>query len=282
MYKNILLCTDGSPGAEPATGCAVWFSRHLGARLRALYVTDVRILEGPLAADISGALGAQPYPGLVPLLQRIQQDKAGAILNAVQARCRSEQVDCQTAHETGTLVGALLEHERQADLVVLGQRGEHAQWHGPLLGSSLERMVRASIKPCLVVAGEFRPVQRLLIAYDGSAESNKALHSGIDLAQALALREISIITVCRREEEESASRFLQEARQLAQDHQIPAATELIHGDPETEILRATAKFQADLVVMGAYGHTRIREFILGSTTTHLIRKTTVPVLLSRG
>jgi nucleotide-binding universal stress UspA family protein len=281
MYQGILLCTDGSPGSDVAADYAIWFARQLGARLHALYVTDIRILEGPLVADISGALGAQPYAGLVPLLQRIQQEKASTTLNAVAARCQAKGVPVTTTHETGPLVSVLLDHERQADLVVLGQRGEHAQWHGEMLGSSVERMLRASIKPCLLAAGEFRPIQHMMIAYDGSAESNQALHAGIDLAPSLAVKQVTIVTVCQRDQEESASKILQEGQQLASDHQVKASTQLVHGHPETELLDLSGKLQADLLVMGAYGHTRIREFILGSTTSHVIRKTKVPVLLSR-
>jgi nucleotide-binding universal stress UspA family protein len=281
MYKNILLCTDGSPAAEVATDYAIWFARQTGARIHVLYITDVRILEGPLLADLSGALGAQPYPALLPQLQQIQREKAGAILAAAKTRCDDAGVACETAHETGTLVQVMLEQEKRADLVVLGQRGEHAPWLPGLLGSSVERMVRASIKPCLVTPEKFRPVTHMLLAYDGSAESRKALQAGIDLARALRI-ELTINTVCERETEEAASKALSEALEQANSHKLRAHAQLSHGNAEAEILKHCEKAGADLIVMGAYGHTRIRELILGSTTSHVLRKAAVPVLLVRG
>ena len=60
MYKDILFCTDGSPAADVAGDYAIWFAKKLGARLRALYITDIRLLEGPWMADLSSAVGAQP------------------------------------------------------------------------------------------------------------------------------------------------------------------------------------------------------------------------------
>ena len=57
--------------------------------------------------------------------------------------------------------------------------------------------------------------------------------------------------------------------------------ETLHGDPEARILELKESIGADLIVMGAYGHTRIREFILGSTTSHVLRKSDVPVLLGK-
>lgn len=120
----------------------------------------------------------------------------------------------------------------------------------------------------------------MLLAYDGSIESNKALHAGIDLAAALGT-EITIVTVCQREQEDIASKALKEAQQQALDHKLKPNVQLVHGNAEMEILNLCEKVGASLIVMGAYGHTRIRELILGSTTSHVLRKASVPVLLVR-
>jgi nucleotide-binding universal stress UspA family protein len=287
MYKRILLCTDGSPNAETAGDYAIWFAQKLGARLQVLYITDIRLLEGPWLADLSGAVGAQPYAALVPKLQELQNEKAATVLAAAEKRCRDAQVGCETVHETGSLMPVMLTNEKRADLVVLGQRGEHAPWLGDMLGSSVERLVRTSIKPCLVTPQPFSPIRRMLIAYDGSIESGKALHAGIDLAPALQA-EVTIVTVCQprsergqRETEEAASKVLNEAAQLAQDHGLKPHAQLVHGHAESEILSLSERDGPTLIVMGAYGHTRIRELILGSTTSHVLHKARVPVLLVR-
>ena len=287
MYRNILLGTDGSAIADTATEYAIWFAKKLRTRLHVLYITDIRILEGPLLADISGALGAQPYAALLPQLREIQRAKSDTILGAAAKRCEKQGVSCELTHETGNLVESILNQEGQADLVVLGQRGEHAQWSRTMLGSSVERVVRASVKPCLVTPEKFREIKHVLLAYDGSAESQKALGTGIDIAQALGA-EATIITVCQprsergqRENEDAASKVLQDGHRLALDRKLKAQAQLLHGNAETEILGAADKFGADLIVMGAYGHTRIRELILGSTTSHVLRNATVPVLLTR-
>ena len=281
MYKSILLCTDGSSAADVAGDHAIWFAKKLGARLRILYITDIRLLEGPWMSDLSGAIGAQPYMALVPQLQQLQREKAATILTAADKRCRDAHVACETAHETGSLVQVMLDYERGSDLVVLGQRGEHAQWSGGLLGSSVERMVRASVKPCLVTPVKFQPVTHMLIAYDGSAESSKALRAGLALAPVLGVK-VTITTVATLGGEDAASEILRNAKQQALDGGVNAHVELLHGDAEAEILQVRETVGADLVVMGAYGHTRIRELILGSTTSHVMRKATVPVLLTRG
>jgi nucleotide-binding universal stress UspA family protein len=280
MYQNILLCTDGSPAADAAAGYAIWFGKKLNARLRALYVTDIRLLEGPWISDFSGAIGAQPYSALLPQLQEIQREKA-TVLASVEKRCRDSGVACETAYDTGSLAQIILDNEGKADMIVLGQRGEHAPWLGGGLGSSVERVVRASVKPCLVTPDKFRQIQHVLIAYDGSEESSKALRAGIALAPVLGAK-VTITTVAALGAEDTASETLHKAKQQALEAGVTADVETLHGDPEAKILELKESVGADLIVMGAYGHTRIREFILGSTTSHVLRKSDVPVLLVRG
>ncbi len=281
MYQTILLCTDGSPSADVATDAAIWLAHKLNARIEALYVTDIRLLEGPWLADLGGALGAQPYAALVPQLEEIQKQKADTILTAVRKKCDALSVPCNLAHETGALASLMLHYETRTDLVVLGQRGEHAQWTGEMLGSSVERLIRASIKPTLVTPSAFRPIQRILIATDGSPGADKALHAGLELASLLHA-EIILLTVCLRDTEEAAGRVLRDAQEEAETRGIKPRIQLVHGEPEIEILRWAAETRADLIVMGAYGHSRLREFVLGSITHQVIRQAEAPVLLARG
>jgi nucleotide-binding universal stress UspA family protein len=280
MFKEILLCTDGSPAARGSAESAVWFAKKLTAHLRALYVTDIRMLEGPLLADLSGALGAAPYPALLSQIKQLEDSKAETIFRAVSGLAGADGVTVTTTHATGSLAHTVLEHEREADLLVLGQRGEHAPWQGDMLGSSVERIVRASVKPCLVVPEEFSPPGHLLIAYDGSTESAKGLQLGLSLATTLNAP-VTLVTACAREHEDEASKILQQAHALATERKLKAHAQLVHDNAETGILHECEEANADLIVMGAYGHTRIRELILGSTTSHVVRKSRVPVLLAR-
>jgi len=280
MIKKILLCTDGSPSAGIAGVYARWLAKKSGATIRALHITDQRLLEGPLLADLSGAFGAQPYAALLPQLEEIHRQKAGIILTNVASLCQAEQIPCETIHVTGTLVHSLIEQEAVADLVVLGQHGEHATWSENMLGSSVESMVRASVKPCLVTPPVFHEPQDLLLAYDGSRGAQLALESAIDWALALGA-EMTIVTVCPQESEAAATASLHAAVARAGERGLKAHPQLLHGHPEAEILTLAESLGADLIVMGAYGHTRIREFILGSTTSHVLRKSRLPVLLVR-
>jgi nucleotide-binding universal stress UspA family protein len=258
---------------------AFWLAKRLGGHVIAAHVSDVRQFEWPLLADISGSIGAQPYQAVLPHIQQYQKDKAGVILESVKETARRRGVACATLHKTGTLTETILEEETNADLVVLGQRGEHAEQTGEMMGSSVERIVRRSVKPCLVTPGKFHEISQLLIAHDGSLHSNKSLSAGLDLASALGLP-VAIVTVAG-DDSMASSTHLEEAVTLARKQGVEFRSQLLKGDAEAEILKFAEEQKTDLIVMGAYGHSRIREFILGSTTSHVIRKSKVPVLLTR-
>lgn len=279
--KTILFCTDGSPAAAGAGRYALWLAGKFHAKIVTLHVTDIRLLEGPLLADLAGALGAQPYPALLARVREMQNDRARTLLDDMAQRCREQGVACEGRHVTGTLIHSILECERDADLVVIGRQGEHAAWQPDLLGSCVERLVRASTKPCLVVPEVFREFRHLLLAHDGSGESLKALQQGLNLAVALDAS-VTVVTACERAEEDAGSLVLQRAHDLARARNLDVHAQLVHENAETAILELAGERSADLIVMGAYGHTRIREWVLGSTTTHVLQKTRLPVWLARG
>jgi nucleotide-binding universal stress UspA family protein len=281
MYSTILLATDGSPCAVAAGQTAAHLGQKLGSAVVALHVTDIRLLEGPLLADLSGAMGAQPYPAWLPQLRAIHAAKAQTILAAAAAQCRAVNVPCETVHETGPLTRTVLHYERRADLVVLGRHGEHAGSHGETLGSNVERFVRRSTQLCWVTPAAYREPRRVLIAHDGSAESTRALEVAVNLAVALGAA-VTLLTACAPGHEDDLAPVLQKGRELAEARGLTTRAQLVHEHPETAILRLAVEIGADLIVMGAYGHTRIREMILGSTTSQVLHRTDTAVLLVRG
>lgn len=279
MRKEILLCTDGSVHSVVAAEYAFWLARRIEGIVRAVHVTDLRLLEMPLLADLSGSIGAQPYQALLPQLKELHAEKARVILESVAEAARKRGVECVTHHRTGRLVETILEQERHADLVVMGERGEHAEHSGDMLGSNVERLVRRSAKPCLVTPGKFDAITRVLAAFDGSDHARHALDRAVELCRALSLR-LTILTVADKNNQEGKA-LLDGAARLACSSGLTPDTKLLEGHADTEIVRFSEAEKIDLIVMGAYGHNRIREFVLGSTTSQVVRKAKVPVMLVR-
>ncbi len=281
MIRRILLCVDGSEHALAAAGYAGRIAAASGAAIEVLHVLDARTLEGPYIADIGGALGAQPYLALMPQMQSIQREKAGRVMEAVKERLGSLGVASEGRIVEGHLVPQVLEREKEADLVILGKHGEHAPYEVDMIGPSVEWIVRRSDKPCLVTPLSERRLERAMVAYDGSVHAKKALVLSFALARDLGL-DLTVVTVCPTDDEKDHWKAVSgEAATLCRGAGVETQVFLRDGYPAPEIAQFISDGEFDLLVMGAYGHTRVREFLVGSTTFELLIRTATPVLLAR-
>lgn len=143
----------------------------------------------------------------------------------------------------------------------------------------MERIVRASHKPCLVTPKEYQPVEKVLIAYDRGKTCQKALRYLEDLSIFKPL-EIHLVTIAN-----NGAKMAKEYLNTAQTKLIKAVymsiCNLLYGDASTEIINYIRKNQINFLIMGAYGHSRIRYLVIGSTTAHMLHSYTIPVILFR-
>ena len=279
--KKLLVCTDGSAYARVCCEYAAWLARRIGASIEVLYVTDLRQFEVPLIADLSGSLGIQPYQAILGQLQDLESKKAKVILedaaNVFESAGLSDQVT--TTHKTGLLVDCLSDYESDEDLVMLGKRGENANFATEHLGSTMERVVRASSRPCLVTSRSFAEPKRVLVAYDGGESCRKGVEFMADSDMFRGL-DVHIVTVVSHSEDD-ALKHLREAEKTMRAGGFSPVCQMLHGDTEEAISSYVTTNDIGMLVMGAYGHSRIRYLIIGSTTTEMIRTCKVPVLLFR-
>ena len=281
MIKSILACTDGSEHGDAASDYAITLARQLKARLCGLHVLDSRMLEGPLMADISGWLGAEPFSAQLTHFRQLMEQKGAAVMASFQTRCAAQGVPAEVKVCTGLPARVILEEEARAELVVLGQQGEHAEWTGDLAGSTVERVTRHSLKPCLVTPIAFQPVTKILAGYDGSGHASRALHEAIELAAALAVPLVILVAAENADEVGPAHEKAEDAMKLARAHECIAAQLVVEGDPGEQLQLKARELGCNLIVIGAYGHSRIRAMILGSTTHQLIAHSQQPVMLVR-
>ncbi|TVR54569.1 MAG: universal stress protein [Puniceicoccaceae bacterium] len=280
--KKLLVCTDGSRYGQVCCEYAAWWAARAGAAVEILYVTDLRQFEVPLVADLSGSLGIQPYQAVLGQLQELENQKASLILD--DARGIFERAGFKGAlkvtHKLGLLVDTLKGENSDCDLILMGKRGENANFATEHLGSSMERVVRSTAKPCLVTSRSFRDLRKILLAFDGGSSAVKAVRF---VAESPVFKdlEIHLVTVAAGEEEDAALKRLREAEKILREAGVEPVVQMLHGVTEDEIARYVTDSAMDMLVMGAYGHSRIRYLIIGSTTAEMLRSCRVPVLLFR-
>ena len=281
---RVLAAIDPSVYAASVTGLAGWSAMRLGAKLELLHVIDRD--PGIAPPDLSGNLSMDTTQALLGELAALDEQRARLaqahgreLLQKLQADVLVPLgINVTTTQRHGGLVETLLDLEHETRLIVIGKRGEHADFAKGHLGSNLERVVRAVHRPVLVAAREFRPIGRFLVAFDGSDTTRTCIEM---ICASPLLRDVECHVLMVGTDDASHREALAWAQVRLTEAGFAPTMHLVQGSADATIARHVDELQADLLVMGAYGHSRIRTMILGSTTTQLLRTCHIPVLLLR-
>ncbi len=284
--KTLLVCTDGSAYAPSLYDHALWAARRLGAAVHVIHLIEPAPLL-PLSADYSGALGAETHARLTSELieldktrTRLAEERGRAVLAAARAHLEAGSLAAGSIREElihARLAETIEQLASTHDLVLLGKRGEEhaADAH---LGHNLERIVRTCAHPVLVASRAFQPIVRFLLAYDGGPAAEKAVAHVVESPLLRGLPCHLLAVGLPGEIRESA--FLAARDRLAAAG-CPVRAELVPGFPAEVIVETVRREHMSLLLMGAYGHGRIRNFFVGSTTADMIRGCPIPLLLFR-
>ena len=279
MIEKILIPTDGSGYSTTALEYGIYVAKRLGAQVTGLHVVDIRLIQGPVFTDISGSIGLPPYQEFLPSIRSGLDERAEGILETFRARCEESGFQPETLKSMGLIDETIIDEGKQADLIVLARRGEHFHLTGGgILGSTAESVVRKSGKPVMVTPETFLEIESMGLAYDGSMPAKNALELAVKLSDA-ASWPLTIIVIT--DDHELEANIIRKLDDFLEPLKIDSETIILRGKEDREIIKFIKEGSIELMVMGAYGHNRLREFILGSTTSHVIRKSTVPVLLTR-
>jgi nucleotide-binding universal stress UspA family protein len=277
MIRHILVPTDGSDNALVAVRYAAALAKESGATLHGLYVVDVKLLEGPFLRDISASLGTAPFVNYQGNIAMILEERGNAALDAFRRVCEEADVKFKTSQATGVVSRVIVEHSELTDMIVMGRGGEHSQWLEGLAGSTTQAVIRRAGRPVLVTNTPLAGRDRLVVAYDGSNNAKEALFTAANLSAEWK----ATLHVLMVGDEDWVNRRIAEAQDYLAAHEIPAEFVGRAGDPSETIVAYAKECGADILVIGAYGHTKVRELVVGSATAYALNRAHCPVLLSR-
>jgi nucleotide-binding universal stress UspA family protein len=280
---TIITCTDGSVYATSVYQHSAWAALRMEADVHVLHMLDPH-RERASMANFSGNLGPDEGDALMQELVQFEESKARlaqargrAILQVAQQEILGAGVNRVTTEQRHGSLVEVLEGIR-SELVVIGKRGESADFAKLHLGANLERVIRASHQPVLVTSRAFAPIERCLIAFDGSASTKKAVAYACQQPLLKGL-ECGLLTVGKPTEAKETELKVAQAQLEKAGYTVSAHMQ--EGEPDKIIPEVIEKEKIQLLIMGAYGHSRIRHLILGSTTTAMVRTCGVPVLMFR-
>ena len=281
--ERILACVDGSVYAGSVAEHAAWAAGRLGAGVDLLQVIGRREAA---SRDRSGRMVAGARRQLLDELAALDAERAKLLhrqgwLDLEEAKTHVEAAgvtDVATTLRHGDLLETIAELEPATRMLVIGKRGEAADFATLHLGSNLERILRATTKPVLVAARAMRPIRRFMVAFDGQSAALKVVDA---ISRSPLFGGLPGVVLTAGAETAAARAALDKACGQLRAGGLAVEGRIIDGAPATVIAEAVEDEDIDLLVMGAYAHSRLRAMVIGSTTSEMIRACRIPIIVAR-
>lgn len=284
--NHIIACIDGSSSSASVCDAAAWAANKVGAPLILLHTLEKSVV--PEYEDFSGTLSLGGREQLLNELTELDEQRSKLALNhgkllLEEARKRAvedgvSETSIRIKQRHGDVLDSLIDLEPEARFFVMGRSGEGHEKRPQAVGSHIESVVRTVTCPLLITVGEFKVPKSFMIAYDGRETADKALER---IAGSELLQDVPCHLVMVGEETEERQAKLANARRILTDRGFAVEASIIQGEIFKVLQTYRDEHGIELVALGAYGHSRVRQFFVGSNTTRMISDSPVPLLIMK-
>jgi nucleotide-binding universal stress UspA family protein len=213
---------------------------------------------------------------------RRDEDEDDSEMQAIRAefdrRCENSGVNGRMVFSTGEIVEETCSHAAVTDLVIVNLSYPPAAQPLARLASGFHDLIQRCPRPVLATPQTVSPLNRALLAFDGSPKAREALFLATYLAGQWHIP-LDVITVS--EDDRSGQETLENARQYLEEHNVKAGYHLKTGVVSQALLELAQELNSDLIVMGGYGLSPVLEVVLGSTVNDVLRESEKPILICR-
>ena len=280
--KNIIACIDGSPMTLATCEASAWIASKINAPLVLLHALDKT--TRPVVSELSGQIGLGSQEELLNELAKLDEARSKVALKhgkllleeAAEWVMNKGISHVEQLQRHGSLLESLIDLENELRVLVIGKLGEE-QDNNKTIGSQLESVIRSIKSHTLVVNAPFSIPTSYLIAFDGSPTSEKLIEKAINTPLLLGL-DCHLVMVDDFAEKSAA---FEKAAIKLKNAGLSVYEDILSGSVDDALLKYQKDHQIGMMVMGAYGHSTLRQFFLGSNTTKVLIKSDVPLLLIR-
>jgi nucleotide-binding universal stress UspA family protein len=267
-YRTILVHVDASPESDSRVAASVSLAERFGAHLIGL---AAEMMQPPVVDPMSGiAMGDWSEIQMEQIRQDLKdaETRFRAMATGVKSEWRAE-LDMPSA----TLATAA----SAADLVIVGSGQGGLNWNATRILAVGDLLMNAG-RPVLILppAATANDFGRILIAWKDRRESRRAIADALPL-----IRVAKQVTLLHVNEGGDEDRSIRDVRSFLERHEVDFDVRIRDGKPaEAEVADEASRVGAELIVAGAYGHTRFREWAFGGVTRGLLTDSPVARLLS--
>lgn len=280
----ILAGIDDSDLSNAVVNTAIWLAKNSQSPLKLLHTiehshhTEHPHHEGTITPNMKEHL-LDELSGEEHAESKKQIAEGKAILsNAKQKAEQAGLTDIIAKQRHGTLSEALSDLESEMAMVVLGAKGEDHNGDKKGLGAQLEEAIRSINTPVFIVKDDFSTPKKLMLAYNGSPTSKKALEQ---IKNATISQQIEIHIVSVKSNEDDSQELVNEAKASFKGSDISVVSQALVGDAIEELTAYQKQNAIDITAMGAFSHGQVHGFFFGSFTTRMLLESTTNFLLIR-
>ena len=272
METGVIACVDGASSPRAVCEYAAWMAATQGVPLTLLNIIEKA--QPLVASGLSDIIGPENLARFTEELAKLEDERSRLLM--IQGKTLLDgcarwlkQAGCKQMQQYGGLEAILTSCEGKG-LMVVGRAGEQSP-----VGSQLENIIRLQKNPVLATSASFTTPSRVMIAFDGSEESRKNLErlTRVSLLYGLDCHIVML---------NGSVTVLHNARDVLRKAGITVQAQLLEGTSVTHALcRYAQEHDIDLIVMGAYGHSGLRRYFIGSHTTAMLAAARQPLLILR-
>ena len=276
--KNIIACIDGANSTTSTCEASAWVANKVEAPLVLFHALDHS--TQPVVSEFSGQIGLGSQEELLEELAELDEARSkimlkhgNTLLEEAQKWALNQGVkDVSKLQRHGSLLEGLLDLEEELRVLVIGRSGDSHS-----VGSQLETVIRSIKAHILVVCEGFKLPDSYLIAFDGSPISEKLLDKAIQTPLLKGL-DCHLVMI---DDGGSKDAAFEKAKIQLEESGIRVTAVSLTGAVDKALIDYQQQHGIGMMVMGAYGHSQLRQFFVGSNTTKVLSNSSVPLLLIR-
>ena len=282
--NKIITCVDGSAYSDAVCHAGIWAAKKLDRTILFLHAIEKNHTAD--ADNLSGAIGLGARSSLLNEMAALDEKRSKLALEVGKEMLEhaaelAHKQGCEVIEKTqrhSDIVEAICDLESDARLVVIGRSGESNGQDFKALGSHIEQIIRQVHTPVLIANRNFSEPKNFMLAYDGRDTADKAVKRIIDGG---LLHNMTCHLVTVKNSQSGLMDKFRHTEKLLLENGFDVKSTFLEGNIFSSLRDYKTENEVEMLVMGAFSHSKLTQAFLGSNTLKMIENTHLPLIILR-